>query len=143
MVQCGQFDLAVCARFLKRRKRKPFRPEKKSGRSVSISGGRGFRARSSFCGGESREALFHHLQPRASYLGTFHETFNATHPFRKIHDPAELRKVRLDFGILKVHLLAGVVHQPGVEGSTLDEGRDHIPIAIYLQDKCAMFILHR
>src|SRR4051812_27452175 len=55
--------------------------------------------RSSSCCCESRKILFRDLQPGASYLGPFHETLNATHPFGEVHDLAELRKVRLDFSM--------------------------------------------
>ena len=58
----------------------------------------------------------------------------------EFHFLAELGEVGLDLCVLEVHLLAGVVDEGGREGAVVDEGGDHVPVAVDLEDEPGLFV---
>ena len=60
--------------------------------------------------------------------------FDALHPFGEIHFSPKGFYVGLDFCVLEIHFLAGVVDETFPERSVDDEGADHVPVAEDLED---------
>jgi hypothetical protein len=85
-------------------------------------------------GGEGFGAGLHGGDAAAAFGGAFDHLFDVLHPLGEVHFAAEGFYVGLDFGVLEIHFLAGVVDEGFGEGAVEDEGAEHVPVAEDLED---------
>jgi hypothetical protein len=85
-------------------------------------------------GGEGFGAGLHGGDAAAAFGGAFDHLFDVLHPSGEIHFAAEGFYVGLDFGVLKIHFLAGVVDEGFGDGAVEDEGAEHVPVTEDLED---------
>jgi len=73
-------------------------------------------------------------------FGGFYEALDVDEPLGQVHLLTELGEIGLDLCVLEVHLLAGVVDERGRESAVVDEGSDHVPVAVDLEDEAGVLV---